>query len=116
MQMPSLAAAALCAGIFGLIGVANAASSQIAGAVDADGKRQVKSSQYTVTHPSKGRYIIHFTTPFPAPYATCLFMPVEATAANGLVEKTTSCDVTFVDSEGNLMNTIFNFLAVVTTN
>jgi hypothetical protein len=94
-------------------GLAQAA--EVAGAINANGTRQVKSSQYTVSHPGVGHYIIHFTHAFPAPYATCLFMPLSAVSASGLTEKTTSCDVTFINGTGKLTNVLFNFVAVDTT-
>ena len=88
----------------------------IAGAIDANGTRQVKSPAYHVSHPGVGHYIITFTTPFPAPYATCIFTPIGAYSPSGLVEKTTSCDVTFINSSGKLTNVLFNFIATNTTN
>lgn len=90
-------------------------AAEIAGAIDANGHRQVKPPKYTVSHPGVGRCVITFSTPSPAPYATCLFMPNGNIAPSGLTESTTKCDVTFVDNAGKLVNTLFNFIAVDTT-
>jgi hypothetical protein len=98
-----------------LVTTGAAQAAEIAGAINANGTRQVKSPQYTVSHPSAGRYIIHFTQAFPTPYVTCIFMPVGALYPSGLLETTKSCDVTFINSAGKLTNALFNFLAVDTT-
>lgn len=109
---------ALSVALFGgtLLATTDAArAGQIAGAINANGTRQIASTQYHVSHPGVGHYIITFTTAFPAPYATCIFMPIGNVSPSGLVEKTNSCDVTFINSSGKLVNTLFNFLAVNTT-
>jgi len=92
-----------------------AQAAEVAGAINANGTRQVASPAYHVSHPGVGHYIITFTTPFPSPYATCLFSPIGNNSPSGLIEKTTSCDVTFINSAGKLTNVLFNFLAVPTT-
>ena len=100
-----------------MVSAAGAArATEIAGAINPNGSRQLASSAYHVSHPSTGRYVITFTKPFASPYATCLFMPVGgAFSASGLKETTKSCDVTFVSGSGKLTNVLFNFLAVTTT-
>ncbi len=105
-----LAAAFVAAGSLGA-----AHATTLAGGINANGSRQVKNPFYTVSHPSVGRYIINFTTPFAAPFATCLFMPVGNFVPSGLVEKTSSCDVTFINPAGKLSNVLFNFIATSTT-
>jgi hypothetical protein len=86
-----------------------------AGAVSADGHKQVNTSKYSVSHPSAGRYILTFGTSF-TPYPTCVFMPLAPVRASGLIESGTKCDVTFVSlSSGALTNTLFNFIAISTT-
>jgi len=113
--MNSIALSAALIGASLIAGAAQAA--EVAGAINANGSKQVSSAAYHVSHPGTGHYIITFTTAFPGPYATCLFMPVGAvTAVSGLTEKTKSCDVTFINSSGKLTNVLFNFLAVPTTN
>jgi hypothetical protein len=107
--------AAALLGAAAVVSAGAAGAAEIAGAIDANGQRQVKSSLYTVGHPSTGRYVIKFKQAFPAPYATCLFMPIGSYHPNGLVETTTSCDVTFTNEAGKLSNVLFNFLAVTTT-
>ena len=97
-------------------GMATAARADIAGAINADGSRQVASPAYRVTHPGTGHYIIAFTTAFAKPFATCMFMPVGAFAAvSEVLETTKTCNVTFVNSSGKPANVLFNFLAVQTT-
>jgi hypothetical protein len=68
------------------------------------------------SHSGVGHYTITFTQAFPAPYATCIYMPLGNYHVSGLIEKTTSCDVTIVNSSGSPFNVLFNFLAVNTTN
>jgi hypothetical protein len=113
MKSIALSAALFGAGLFMMSGAAQAA--EIAGAINANGTRQVASSAYHVSHPGVGHYIITFTTPFPAPYATCIFMPIGNDNPSGLIEKTTSCDVTFINSSGKLANVLFNFIATNST-
>jgi hypothetical protein len=100
-------------GLLAATGAAQAA--EIAGAINANGTRQVASTQYHVSHPGPGHYIITFTTALAAPYATCIFMPIGNYSPSGLTETTKSCDVTFINSSGKLTNVLFNFLAVTTT-
>jgi hypothetical protein len=108
---------ALSTALFGAVLLATTAAqaTEIAGAINANGTRQVASSAYHVSHPGVGHYIITFKTPFPAPYATCIFMPIGNDSPSGLIEKTTSCDVTFINSSGKLANVLFNFIATNTT-
>jgi len=112
--MNTIAVSALLLSVSLAAGAAQAA--EVAGAINANGTRQIASPAYHVSHPGAGHYVITFTTAFAKPYATCLFMPVGSVAAvSGLTEKTTSCDVTFINSSGKLTNVLFNFLAVPTT-
>jgi len=114
MKSIALSTVLLSAAMLASAGAAQA--TEIAGAINPNGSRQVASSAYHVSHPGTGHYIITFTTAFPSPYATCLFMPVGGVyAASGLTEKTTSCDVTFISTSGKLTNVLFNFLALPTT-
>ncbi len=106
--------AAFCTGVLAAAGAVQAA--EIAGAVDANGRPQIASTMYRVTHPSIGRYIIHFTHAFPPPHATCIYMPVGDFRVKGLTETTETCDVAFINQFGGLANAIFNFVAVDTTN
>ena len=113
MKSIALSIALLCTG---MLAGASAQAAEVAGAINANGSRQVASSAYHVSHPGTGHYIITFTTPFPSPYATCLFMPVGGgLATSGLTETTKSCDVTFINGSGKLTNVLFNFLAVPTS-
>lgn len=114
MRRMSLSVAFFGAAMLTATGAAQAA--EIAGAINANGTRQVASAKYHVTHPGIGHYIITFTTAFPGPYATCIFMPIGNVSPSGLVEKTKSCDVTFINSAGKLTNALFNFIATDTTN
>jgi len=113
MKSIALSTILFSATILAAAGAAQAA--EVAGAINANGTRQVASPAYHVTHPGVGHYIITFTTPFPTPYATCLFMPIGNISPSGLTETTKSCDVTFINSTGKLTNVLFNFLAVPTT-
>jgi hypothetical protein len=110
MRSIALSAVLLGAGLF----TAGAQAAEIAGAINANGTRQVASSAYHVSHPGPGHYIITFTAAFPAPYATCIFMPIGNNSPSGLKETTKSCDVTFINSAGKLTNVLFNFLATTT--
>jgi hypothetical protein len=113
--MKSIALSTILLGA-GMLTAAGVQAAEVAGAINANGSRQVASSAYRVSHPGTGHYIITFTTAFPSPYATCLYMPVGGIyAASGLRETTKSCDVTFINSSGKLTNVLFNFLAVPTT-
>lgn len=108
---------ALSVVLFGttMLAATAAQATEIAGAINANGTRQVASTKYHVMHPSVGRYVITFTTAFPTPYATCIFMPIGNISPSGLSETTKSCDVTFINSAGKLTNVLFNFLATDTT-
>jgi hypothetical protein len=101
-------------GVLATIGAAKA--EEIAGAIDANGKPQIESTKYKVSHPGVGHYIITFTQAFPPPYATCIYMPIGNYHVSGLIEKTDSCDMTIVRNSGSPVNVLFNFLAVNTTN
>ena len=101
-------------GVLATIGTAKA--EEIAGAIDANGKPQIESTKYKVSHPGVGHYIITFTQAFPPPYATCIYMPIGNYHVSGLIEKTDSCDMTIVRNSGSPVNVLFNFLAVNTTN
>jgi hypothetical protein len=109
--------------IFGLLTAAAIAAAMpahavsttiIAGGINADGSVQVISGQYSASRPGTGHYVIKFLNGY-SPYPSCIFMPLPSAHVSGLIEKSKSCDVTFVNnSTGKLTNTLFNFVAVPT--
>ncbi|HEX4861381.1 MAG TPA: hypothetical protein VFV07_09100 [Rhizomicrobium sp.] len=110
--MKRILTALAAAGI--LIATGARADTLVAGAIAANGTKQVPSGPYTVNRPTAGHYIITFTQAYSlAP--TCVFAPIGNVYITGLTETSKTCDVTFVSATGVPTNVLFNFIAAPTT-
>lgn len=85
----------------------------VGGVINANGTPQISPTQFTVSHPSTGRYIITFNKSFPKS-AVCTVMPIgNSVRVVSAGVNTKTCDVIFYSNSSNVAaDTLFTFVAL----
>ena len=91
------------------VNTAYALQTLVMGIVNANGTLQNPTTAFTISHPSKGRYIIKFASAtFNNAAPVCLIMPIGGAQITYIWQASSYCDFTF--NNGNT-DAIFNFMA-----
>jgi hypothetical protein len=89
----------------------------ITGTISANGTPQNPTKEFTIAHPSRGRYIVTFSPfVFGKSIPACIVMPLGLLMVNAIYENVSYCDFTIVDFNGSPTDAIYNFMAAPITN